>query len=206
MKSSLVLIGGGGHCLSCIDVVGQEGKFKIIGIIDQLKGPNDSVLGYPIIGMDEDLPRLREHYEYALITVGQIKSARPRIQIFNILSKLDFQLPMIISPKAYVSPHSKVGAGTIIMHGAIVNANSVVGRNCIINNKALIEHDALIGGHCHIATGSIVNGNVEVGNETFIGSGSVVREGTKIGPQSFIAAGTKVMKNLPPNSNYRNRL
>ena len=31
----LFLIGGGGHCKSCIDVIEEEGKFKIIGIIDQ---------------------------------------------------------------------------------------------------------------------------------------------------------------------------
>ena len=206
MKPSLILIGGGGHCRACIDVLEQEGKFIIAGIVEPFGTPTDSILGYPIIGNDDELPKLRKQFDLALVTVGQIKSAGPRVQLFNMLSKLDFQLPVIFSPNAYVSPHSTVGAGAIIMHGAIVDANSVVGRNCIINNKALIEHDVLIGDHCHIATGSIVNGNVEVGKETFIGSGSVVREGTMIGQQSFIAAGTKVMKDLPPNSDYRNRL
>ena len=31
----IILIGGGGHALSCIDVIEHEKKFKIIGIIDK---------------------------------------------------------------------------------------------------------------------------------------------------------------------------
>ena len=30
----IILIGGGGHALSCIDVIEQENKFKIVGIVD----------------------------------------------------------------------------------------------------------------------------------------------------------------------------
>ena len=33
-KKSIVLIGGGGHCKACIDVIEVEGKYNIIGIID----------------------------------------------------------------------------------------------------------------------------------------------------------------------------
>jgi hypothetical protein len=31
------LIGGGGHCKSCIDVIENENKYKIKGIIDKKK-------------------------------------------------------------------------------------------------------------------------------------------------------------------------
>ena len=34
---NLYLIGGGGHCKSCIDVIEQEKKYKIKGIFDLLK-------------------------------------------------------------------------------------------------------------------------------------------------------------------------
>jgi len=30
----IILIGGGGHCLSCIDVIEQTGLYQIIGILD----------------------------------------------------------------------------------------------------------------------------------------------------------------------------
>ena len=34
MKEKIVLIGGGGHCHSVIDVIEQENKYEIIGIVD----------------------------------------------------------------------------------------------------------------------------------------------------------------------------
>ena len=34
MVSKLILIGGGGHCHACIDVIESTQKFQIIGIID----------------------------------------------------------------------------------------------------------------------------------------------------------------------------
>ena len=42
--------------------------------------------------------------------------------------KNNFNFPVIISPKAYVSKEAKIGEGTIIMHGAIVNKNSKIGK------------------------------------------------------------------------------
>ena len=34
MKEKLVLIGGGGHCRACIDVIERENKYQIAGIVD----------------------------------------------------------------------------------------------------------------------------------------------------------------------------
>ena len=67
----IILIGGGGHCKSVIDVIEQEGKFKIKGIVDKPKLIGSKVLGYPVIGSDLDLSHLARKYKYALITVGQ---------------------------------------------------------------------------------------------------------------------------------------
>lgn len=34
MKPKLILIGGGGHCHSAIDVIEEEGRYQIAGIVD----------------------------------------------------------------------------------------------------------------------------------------------------------------------------
>ena len=51
----IILIGGGGHCKSVIDVIEQEDKFKIAGIIDKSELLDSNILGYPVIGNDLDL-------------------------------------------------------------------------------------------------------------------------------------------------------
>ncbi len=192
----IILIGAGGHARSCIDAIELSAKFKIVGIIEKDGSNTKENMGYPIIGTDNELGEFRKKYNYALITVGQIKSAETRIKLFQLLQEMDYTLPFIISPRAYVSKHAEIGDGTIVMHGAIINANAKVGRNCIINNKVLIEHDSDIRDHCHIATGAIINGEVTVGKESFIGSRVVTKQCVSIGNNCVIGAGVVLKNNV----------
>ncbi len=184
----LILIGGGGHCLSCIDVIESERKFKIEGIVDKKEKRGQKVLGYEIIASDEDFHFLQKEFKNFHITVGQIGSSQPRIKIYTELKRFDVHFPVIVSPLAYVSKHSRISEGSIIMHHAIVNAHASVGKICIINTKALVEHDATIGDFCHIATGAIVNGETQVGCNSFIGSGAVTKQTSIVPENSFVKA------------------
>jgi sugar O-acyltransferase (sialic acid O-acetyltransferase NeuD family) len=186
----IILIGGGGHCKSVIDVIEQEGRFEIVGIVDKPELLGFNVLGYSVIGNDFDLDSLAKKYQYALITVGQIKSPSLRIKLFDLATKAGFTLPNIISPNAYVSKHSSIGNGVVVMHNAIVNASASIGDNCIINSKSLIEHDCSISNHCHISTSATLNGGVIVKSGSFIGSGVTTKESIIIGENSFIKAGS----------------
>ena len=188
----IILIGGGGHCKSVIDVIEREGRFKIAGIVDKPELLGSNVLGYPIIGNDSDLGDLAKKYEYALITVGQIKSPSLRIKLFDLAINAGFTLPNIISPNAYVSKHLTIGKGVVVMHNAMVNASASIGDNCIINSKVLIEHDCQISKHCHISTNATINGGVIVQSGCFIGSGVITKESITIGKNSFIKAGSLV--------------
>ena len=197
MKEKILLVGGGGHCKACIDVIEQTGKFQIEGIIDLPEKLHQLVLGYSVIGCDEDLPDLIKSCPNVLITLGQLKSPARRMELFNDLQQRGALFPVIPSPLAYVSPHAQVAGGTIVMHHALINAGARVGRNCIINTKALVEHDAIIEDHCHISTGAVINGGVRVGSGTFFGSNAVTKEYISIGANSVIGCGAKVTKNIP---------
>jgi sugar O-acyltransferase (sialic acid O-acetyltransferase NeuD family) len=188
----IILIGGGGHCKSVIDVIEQEGQFQIAGIIDKAELFENNVLGYPVIGNDSDLEGLAKKYSHALVTIGQIKSPEPRKNLFNLAIKAGFIIPSIISPMAYVSKHAFIGNGVVVMHGVIINANASIGDNCIINSKALIEHDSKVYENCHISTNTTINGGVIIESGCFIGSGSILRESITINKNSFIKAGSIV--------------
>jgi len=188
----IILIGGGGHCKSVIDVIEQEGQFKIAGIVDKPEFLGSDILGYSVIGNDSDLGVLVKKYKYALITVGQIKSPLLRMKLFELAKKSGFILPNIISPRAYISKYTTVGKGTIIMHDVLINADAKIGENCIINSKVLIEHDCSISNHCHISTSATINGGVIVKSGSFIGSGVTTKESITIGKNSFIKAGSLV--------------
>ena len=131
-KKNLILVGGGGHCKSCIDVIEAENKYKIIGIVDLKEKLHQKVLGYEIIASDKDLPRLVKEYKNFLITIGQIKSANKREEKFKKLKNLGAKFPVIVSPRAYISKFAKIKEGTIIMHNVLINSKVVIGKNCII--------------------------------------------------------------------------
>jgi sugar O-acyltransferase (sialic acid O-acetyltransferase NeuD family) len=197
MKEKIILIGGGGHCSACIDVIEQEGRFTIAGIVDVPEKKQHNILGYSVIGSDADLAELIKAFPNVLITLGQIKSPTRRMELFYDLMAMGARFPVIQSPFAYVSPHAHVAEGTIVMHHALISAGARVGRNCIINNKTLIEHDAVIEDHCHISTGAVVNGGVKIGSGSFFGSNAVCKEYIEIGERAVIGCGAIIVKNTP---------
>jgi sugar O-acyltransferase (sialic acid O-acetyltransferase NeuD family) len=155
-KPALILIGAGGHAKSCIDLIEQEDKFRIIGLVGSPVEVGTSVLGYEVLGTDDVLSELLNLTQYALIAVGQIGTNDLRRQLFTQIRTIGFVSPIVVSPMAYVSPHAVVGEGTVVMHRATINAGARIGNNCIINSHALIEHDVVVEDNCHIATSATI--------------------------------------------------
>lgn len=199
-NKSLILIGGGGHCKSVIDVAESAG-FNIKGILDIPELIGNSVLDYHIIGTDDQIEEYKDDSLF-IVTVGHIKDASIRIKLHNKITKAGGKLATIIASTAYVSKYSRIGEGTVIMHNAFINADVKIGRGCIINTFANIEHDSIIGDYCHISTGAMINGNCNVGDETFIGSQSVLSNGIDITSGCLIGAGSFVRKNITKKGIY----
>lgn len=188
----LILLGGGGHCKSVIDIAESAG-YTILGILDKPELVGTMVLDYEIIGTDDDIPLYVDKAEF-LITVGQIKSPAIRKKLALLVMRAGGKLATIVASDAYVSKYATIGEGTMVMHKAFVNARAKIGRNCIINTMANIEHDCEIGDFCHISTGVMVNGDTKVGKNTFVGSGSVLYNGIAIKEDSIIPAGLVVRR------------
>jgi len=196
MRDKIILIGGGGHCASVIDVIEAHGGFEILGIVDSREKAGGSLLGYNFIGTDEDVPRLLENCKNVHISIGFIKDPTRRVRLYQETKELKANFPVICSPNSHVSKHAVVGEGTIVMHGALINAGAKIGVNAIINSKALVEHDTVIGDHCHVATGAIINGNCRVDKACFVGSNSVLVQGCQVASGTIIGAGTLINRDV----------
>jgi sugar O-acyltransferase (sialic acid O-acetyltransferase NeuD family) len=198
----LILIGGGGHCKACIDVIESGGSYEIKGILEKDVTKGDTLLGYPILGGDELIPELvRNGYEF-LITIGQFTSPALRIKLYNTVKQAGGKLATVIASSAIVSKYAAVGEGTIVMHGCIVNASAEIGDNVIVNTRALIEHDVQVGNHCHISTNTVLNGGVKVGNNCFIASSVMVFHGVSIASNSVVGGHSTVVKDLKEEGVY----
>ncbi len=191
-NKQLILLGGGGHCKSVIDVAESAG-YTILGILDKPELAGIKVLDYEIIGTDDDIPQYVDKAEF-LITVGQIKSSAIRKKLALLVMRAGGKFATVIANDAYVSKYATIGSGTVVMHKAVVNADANIGEHCIINTMANIEHEVQIGDFCHISTGVMVNGNCIIGDEVFIGSGSVLYNGISVADKAIIPAGSVVRK------------
>lgn len=191
----IILIGGGGHCKSVIDVAESSG-YTILGILDQPKEVGKTVLGYKVIGTDDDMAKYADVVDF-VITVGQIKTPDLRIKLYHMIKQTGGTLATIISPTACVSRYATVGVGTVVLHNAVVNADASIGKCCIVNTSAVVEHDVVIDDFCHISTGAIINGGAVIGDKTFVGSQSVVNQGISItGGGVTVASLSVINKNI----------
>ncbi|MCP4719945.1 MAG: acetyltransferase [Desulfobacteraceae bacterium] len=191
-EKKIILMGGGGHCRSCIDVIESSHSFTIAGIVERPGSNLKGLFGYPVIGSDNELDALKKQYDYALVTVGQTGSSIVRQKLFNRLKQSGFILPVVSSSLAYISPHAQIGEGAIIMHQAIVNAGARIGENCILNTRCLIEHDSKVGDHTHVSTGVVSNGGTQIGSNSFVGSNATIVQGVALPDNYYFKAGTLI--------------
>ena len=105
-KSEIILIGAGGHAKSCIDVIEQQDKFKIAGLIGQEEELGQIVCGYRVFGVDKDLSKLLKQYKNAHIAIGQINTEKrnKNLEISNLIQNLLYVLFL----KAYKCRKQKV--------------------------------------------------------------------------------------------------
>ncbi len=198
-KKKIVLIGGGGHCKVVISILKKLDNFEIAGISDNYQ-TGSLISGIKILGTDDDLKNIyKSGIHYTLITVGSIRDNAKRYELFNMVRKIGFIFPIIISNEAIVDESVKIDEGTIIMPGSIINIDSSIGKNCIINTGSIIEHNCKIGNHCHIAPGVNISGTVNIGELSFIGTGATIIQKIKIGKNVTIGAGSVVIKDIPDN-------
>ena len=203
MKKNIILIGAGGHAKSCIDVIeNSTDNLKIFGLIEKNKN-NKIFFNYKIVGTEDKLKKFVKKIKYALVAFGHIKNLDKRKKVFKRLRKIGFKFLVIKSKTAHISKNSKIGIGTIIMHGAVINAGAKIGTNCIINTNCTIEHDVIIGNNCHIAPGAVLNGNVKISDDSFVGSGAVIKENIKVSKNCIVGANSFLKKNLTKNKVYK---
>jgi len=198
----LVLVGGGGHCESVIDVAESAG-YHILGILDMPELLGKEVLSYKVIGSDDDIPNFVSKAEF-VVTVGAIRNPKTRIKLFERIKSAGGALATIVASTAYVSKYALLGEGTVVMHKAFVNAGSKIGANTIVNTLANIEHDCVVGDHCHVSTGVMVNGGCSIGNNTFIGSRTVLSNCVSICSDVVVGAGSFIRKPIVSPGIYAN--
>lgn len=191
----IIILGNGGHARSMADVIRSQNRYEIMGYISNDK--NNHSVDYPIIGTDDDLLKIYNSGIYnAAIGIGFLGRSPLRKQLYNILKRIGYSLPVICDPSACISPNVIIEEGVFIGKKAIVNINAHVGKMSIINTGAIVEHDCKVGNFSHISVGTVLCGGVVVGEESFVGANATVIQNINIASNSMIGAGQIIKRSI----------
>ena len=196
-RGKMIVYGAGGHAKVVLDILEQEGRYQIVGLVDddpQREG--GEFFGYRILGCGEALERLRiTGVEGAIIAIGDNET---RGRLAHQVEAIGLRLITAVHPAAQISRGVGIGAGSAVMAGAVISAGSVIGENTIVNTAATVDHDCHLGSCVHLSPGVHVAGGVQIGHHAHLGIGAVVLPGLSIGHHATIGAGSVVSRDLPP--------
>lgn len=190
--TSLLIIGAGGHGLVVADAAQATRQWREIAFVDDREDRRGTIADWPIVGRTSDLERLRETFDAVAVAIG---ANRQRLEFYDRL-RVDFEFPIIVHPRAYVSAHAELGPGTVVLAQAAINIAAVVGAACVVNTAASIDHDCRLADGVHVAPGASLAGSVQVGRCALIGVGSSVRDGIKIGANATLGAGAVAVRDV----------
>ncbi|MBO4622875.1 MAG: hypothetical protein J5691_03205 [Bacilli bacterium] len=128
------------------------------------------------IGKLTDYIKLKEKYENAVVAIG---NNEVRSEWHDRLEEARYNLPTIISDKAYISPSATIEKGCIIESVAVINANAKIERGSIISSGAVVNHNAIVHKYCHIDCNAVVGADAIVPEKMHLNYGQVITKVTK---------------------------
>ncbi|MCX7427893.1 MAG: acetyltransferase [Planctomycetia bacterium] len=184
------LLGAGGHAKVVLQTLRAMGHTVAMIFDDDAAHWGKTLLGVSVAG---PIDRVEEHAALpAVIAIGD--NARRKA----VASRLNLEWMTVVHPRAHVDATVRLGAGTVILVGAVIQPDTVVGDHVIVNTSASVDHDCAIGDFAHLAPGTRLAGDVTVGEGALLGIGAVVIPGIRIGDWTTVGAGAAVVRDLPP--------
>ncbi|HOU21136.1 MAG TPA: acetyltransferase [Kiritimatiellia bacterium] len=192
---SIVVWGGGGHGHVVADLLRVLGGWDVVGFLDNRNPPGARIMGVPVLGDADQLPRFREQgVAHVAVAIGDPAA---RADMLARARALGFDMPTLVHPSCVVSPTAVVGPACVLCAGAVVGPGTVLGTGVIVNTRASVDHDVRLGDFAHVAPGATVCGFVEIGRATWIGAGAVVRDHLALGERVMVGAGAVVLQDVP---------
>lgn len=191
MHDNLMLIGAKGHGKVVADIAKHAGRYKSIAFLDDDPSLKES-LGFPVIGKSGEAYKYIASCDF-FVAIG---NAMVRRKLLGQLWANGAEIAVLVHPRAVVGENVSIGAGSVIMAGAVVNPDTRIGKGCIVNTCASVDHDCVIGDYVHIAVGAHLAGAVNVGENTWIGAGVIVKNNLNICKDCMLGVGAVAVKDI----------
>jgi sugar O-acyltransferase (sialic acid O-acetyltransferase NeuD family) len=193
----IVVVGSSGQAKVVIDILRRQAEFHVVGLIDRFRSVGEATLDLPVLGGEDDLPRLMlaHSLEGVVVAIGdnQVRSI-VAARVAELCPGLAFV--SAIHPSAQIGMDVSIGPGTVVMAGAVVNPCTRVGRFCILNTNCSLDHDGVMDDFASLAPRAVTGGNCRIGTGAAVGIGAVLLHGVSVGEHAVVGAGSLVTRSI----------
>jgi len=191
----LLIVGAGGLAREAAEAARTSGDHHVVGFLDD----NPALWGAPIGGAQVlgGLERVA-HYPRARLLLGPGRG-RSRAVLRHRLDQMGVtadRYTRVVHPRAVVPPSCSVGAGSVLLAGAVLTADVTVGQHVAVMPNVVLAHDVVIEDYVSIGSAVTLAGGVRVRAGAYLGQGCGVREGLTIGAWSLVGMGAAVLRTI----------
>lgn len=161
-KENLLILGAGQYGQVVLETAEAMGQFGKISFLDDNN----------LIAAGKFAEYLKFSTEYSSVFVAMGNPVL-RKKWLEQLKAAGFKLPVLIHPRAYVSPSAVLGEGAVVEAMAVVNTGAVVEKGGLLCAGCVVNHNAQIATCCQIDCGAVVAANAQVPEGTKVPSGTV---------------------------------
>jgi len=181
-------------------ILEDEGKYEIVGIIDDFKEKGFDYHGLKVIGDSSYLTKLKEEGVDSIFSGIGYTNMRLRGELFNRFKKMGFKTPNVIHSSAIIDKSATLGSGIAIFTGVIVDNDAKISDNVLVHIGSIVAHDVKIHDNVFVSGNATITGFVEIHEESYIGAGSSIIDQIKIGKNVIVGLGAVVTKDVPDNT------
>lgn len=197
MKKNILLFGASDHCRYTIDIVENEQKYTILGIMDKNLEKGTIIDYYPVLGYLDDLESLFKANEIfgGIVSIGD-NYTRMKVVEQILIRFPNFNFVNAIHKSVIIGKKVVLGTGCVFMAGVIINNDCSVGNHCFLATKSSLDHDSEMDDFASLSPGVTTGGRVKIGRLSAIGIGATILHYTKVGSNCVIGGNTLVNKDI----------
>lgn len=198
MDKKIILIGGGSHAISIVNLLERNyPNHKIFGYSDEEK----TKLNIKYLGKDEIIFKKYNKKDVLLVMSIGI-DIKIRAKVFSSFKKKGFRFLTIIDRASVIATNSKIDEGSIIFPNSSVGPEAIMRKNVVLHTNAVIEHNSIVSENSYIGPSAVVCGNSFVGKNCLIGANSCILEFIKMPHSSILGASGLLNKNYKKSKKF----
>ena len=155
MNKNLLILGAGQYGTVVKEIAKSMECFEKIDFLDDTFGMDETEGNYheQSIGKLADYEKFVIDYSYAIVAIGD---SEIRKNWTEKLKNAIYQIPVIVSPKAFVAKSVQLRYGTVIEPMAVISENTVIGIGTFVSAGAVVNHNSFVADYCHVDNNAVV--------------------------------------------------